>query len=212
MIDIDTLLDRLEWLGHDTFLYTGEAVVYFNPFELRKIEVADLILIGHDHFHHCSLPDIKKIWREGTAIVCDRSAARKLEPEFPVISLAPGERLEVKGLPVEAVPAYNLATSFHPKKAGHLGFIVTLEGARVYHAGDTDFIPEMRDLEVDVALLPVCGLHMMTAAAAAQAALALRPKVAIPTHYGTLYGSQADAESFRALLSGQIRVNVLAKS
>jgi L-ascorbate metabolism protein UlaG (beta-lactamase superfamily) len=115
-----------------------------------------------------------------------------------------------------------LPASFHPKRKGYLGFIVTLEGVRLYHAGDTDFIPEMWSLKVDIALLPVSGFEVMTAVEAAQAALALQPQVAIPMHYGpalprvatlsAVTDPMGDAEYFRALLAGKIRVEILGKS
>lgn len=187
------VLSRLEWLGHDCFLYTGPPVIYFDPYELHKVKPADIILVSHEHFDHCSLPDIKKVWRKGTAIVTDKSAARKIEPEFPVITLNPGEQVEVKEILVEAVPAYNLNKSFHPKRAEHLGFIITLEGLRLYHAGDTDFIPEMHEMRVDISLLPVSGTYVMDVEEAVQAALALHPQIAIPMHYGGIIGSQDDA-------------------
>jgi len=207
----ERVLDRLRWLGHDCFLYEGPPVVYFDPYEVHVVEPADIILVSHEHFDHCSPADIQKVWRgrEGTAIVTDQSAARKLGE--PLIALNPGEQTTVGETLIEAVPAYNLNKSFHPQRAGHLGFIVTLEGLRVYHAGDTDFIPEMRDFEVDIALLPVSGTYVMDAGEAAQAALALGPRVAIPMHYGAIVGSHEDAEKFRSLLAGKIRVEILTK-
>ena len=207
---VQKVLERLKWLGHSSFVYSGPPVIYFDPYGLRDGEAADLILISHHHPHHCSLVDLEKVRRSGTVIVTDKTAARKIE--FPVITLEPGEQAMVEGIMIEGVPAYNLTTSFHPKREGHLGFIVTLEGVRVYHAGDTDFIPEMRDFEVDIALLPVTGFSVMTVAEAAQAALALRAQVVIPMHYGAPFGSLADAaESLRGLLAGRIRVEILAK-
>jgi L-ascorbate metabolism protein UlaG (beta-lactamase superfamily) len=112
---------------------------------------------------------------------------------------------------IQAVPAYNVETHFHPKRAGYLGFIVTVEGVRIYYAGDTDFIPEMADLHVDIAILPVCGLTVMDAEEAARAALALKPQVAIPMHFGGTLGTLEDAETFRALLDGKVRVEILPK-
>jgi L-ascorbate metabolism protein UlaG (beta-lactamase superfamily) len=207
---VDQVLDRLLWLGRDCFLYDGTKRVYFNPYEIHRPEPADIILVGHEHMHHCSLVDIDRVRRPHTVIVCDQSAARKIDP--PVMALEPGGIAEIGGILIEAVPAYNLHTSFHPKRKGYLGFIVTLEGERVYHAGDTDFIPEMREFEVDIALLPVSGTHVMGPEEAAQAALALKPKVAIPTHYGMLDADMAVAESFRGVLAGKLRVEILAKS
>ena len=208
--DMIKILDRLLWLGRDCFLYDGPERIYFNPYEVHRPEPADIILVTHEHMHHCSLVDIDRVRRPHTVIVCDQSAARKIDS--PVIALEPWEKTEVEGILIESVPAYNLHTSFHPKRKGYLGFIVTLEGQRVYHAGDTDFIPEMQELEVDIALLPVSGTQVMGPDEAAQAALALKPKVAIPTHYGMLDADMGLAEFFRSLLAGKVRVEILAKS
>jgi L-ascorbate metabolism protein UlaG (beta-lactamase superfamily) len=217
---LESVLSKLEWLGHECFLYNGPPVIYFSPYEIRKVRPADIIIIGHEDPHHFSIPDVRKVWRPGTAILCDQSTARRFEE--PATALNPGEQIMVGEILIEAVPAYNLNTSFHPKSKGYLGFIVTLEGVRLYHAGDTDFIPEMLDLRVDIALLPVSGLEVMTAPEAARAALALKPKVAIPMHYGpalpkvvtpgAITDPLGDAESFRALLAGKLRVEILAKT
>ncbi len=110
---LEAVLSRLEWLGHETFLYNGPPVIYFSPYELHKIRPADLILVNHEHYHHCSVPDIKKIWRPGTAIVTDQSAARQLEE--PVLALEPGGHAIVGKVRIDAVPAYNLEASFHPR-------------------------------------------------------------------------------------------------
>jgi|YelNatPaOPRAMG01_1025707.scaffolds.fasta_scaffold00294_18 L-ascorbate metabolism protein UlaG (beta-lactamase superfamily) len=217
---LESVLSKLEWGGHECFLYNGPPVIYFSPYNVKKIRPADIILIGHEDLHHFSMADIEKIWRPGTAIISDQSVARKLE--LPVVALNPGEQSLVGDILIEAVPAYNLKTSFHPKHKGYLGFIVTLDGVRLYHAGDTDFIPEMRDLKVDIALLPVSGLEVMNAREAAEAALALKPKVAIPMHYGPAESKEVvpgeitfpmgDAEAFRSYLAGKIRVEILART
>ena len=207
---LEQVLERLLWLGHSSFIYEGDPLIYFDPYALHRLRPADIILVSHDHPHHCSPLDIDKVRRGPTAILADEHAAKHIAP--PVIAMAPGQQEKVGDFLIEAVPAYNLHTSFHPRRKAYLGFIVTLEGLRLYHAGDTDFIPEMRELDVDIALLPVSGLNVMDAAAAAQAALALRPQVDIPMHYGLDYGTLEDAERFRALLDGKVRVEILAKS
>jgi L-ascorbate metabolism protein UlaG (beta-lactamase superfamily) len=153
--------------------------------------------------------DIEKVRRAWTIIVSDKKAATRIEA--PVLALEPGEEAMVGKTLIQAVPAYNLKTHFHPKRAGHLGFIVTLEGVRLYYAGDTDFIPEMEEIKADIAILPVCGFTVMNAAEAARAALALKPRVAIPMHFGGTLGTLEDAETFRALLDGKIRVEILPK-
>ena len=115
------------------------------------------------------------------------------------------------GIPIEAVPAYNTDKSFHPKRNNWLGFIITIDGKRIYHAGDTDLIPEMDTFTVDIALLPVSGTYVMTADEAIEAAKRLKPEVAIPMHYDAIVGSGEDAVRFKTALEGICEVAVLSK-
>ncbi len=194
------MVENIHWLGHDSFRLEGEVTVYIDPWKLPPgSPKADVILITHDHYDHCSPEDVAKIQKPDTVIVTIPAAAKKLKGE--VRTVKPGDKITVKGIEVEAVPAYNTDKPFHPKGAGHVGFIVTLGGKRIYHAGDTDFIPEMKGLKVDIALLPVSGTYVMTAEEAARAADAIKPEVAIPMHYGEIVGSERDAERFRELTS-----------
>jgi L-ascorbate metabolism protein UlaG (beta-lactamase superfamily) len=129
--------------------------------------------------------------------------------------IAPGDKTTVKGVTIEAVPAYNVnkvrpnGQPFHPKADGKVGYIVAIGGRRVYHAGDSDFIPEMSSVACDIALLPVSGTYAMTAEEGAQAANAIKPKVAIPMHYGAIVGNESDAERFMKLC--QVPVVILNK-
>jgi L-ascorbate metabolism protein UlaG (beta-lactamase superfamily) len=209
MIMIHELIQRLAWLGHDGYRLDGDPVIYFDPYEIESETSADIILISHEHFDHCSPADVAKIQKEDTVIVTDVASATKLQGD--VKTMKAGDRFTVKGVEVEAVPAYNVNKQFHPKDAGMLGFIVNIGGVRVYHAGDTDFIPEMKEIETDIALLPVSGTYVMTADEAIQAARAINPKVAIPMHYGAIVGAQTDAERFRDQLAGKIEVVILEK-
>ncbi|MGW8222459.1 MAG: MBL fold metallo-hydrolase [Syntrophobacteria bacterium] len=206
---INEVIQRLAWLGHDGYRLDRDPVIYFDPYEIRAGTLADIIFISHEHFDHCSPADVAKIQKEDTVIVTDVASAGKLKGD--VKTMKAGDRFTVKGVEVEAVPAYNVNKQFHPKEAGMLGFIVNLGGVRVYHAGDTDFIPEMNDIETDIALLPVSGTYVMTADEAIQAALAINPKVAIPMHYGAIVGGETDAERFRDQLAGKIEVVILEK-
>ncbi|MBP8644766.1 MAG: MBL fold metallo-hydrolase [Syntrophobacteraceae bacterium] len=200
---------KIHWLGHDALRLDGSVVVYFDPFRITGGVAADLILISHEHHDHCSPEDVKKIQKPETIIVTDAASAKKLKGDIRVVK--PGDRLEVKGVGIEVYPSYNTNKSFHPKKAGMLAFVVTLDGVRYYHAGDTDLIPEMEGLKVDVAFLPVSGTYVMTAREAVQAAGILRPKVAVPIHYGSIVGSEKDALEFRDALKGEVEVVVLTK-
>lgn len=205
----ETFLKKIHWLGHDGFRIDGKQTVYFDPYQIKEGPAADLILISHDHFDHCSPEDVKKIQKGHTVIVTEKDAAGKLQGDVRI--LKPGETTQLGDIHIEAVPSYNMDKDFHPRKNGWLGFIVEMEGLRIYHAGDTDFIPEMKTLKVDVAFLPVSGTYVMTAEQAVEAAMALRPKVAIPMHYGAIVGEEGDALSFQSALEGKVPVTVLKK-
>ena len=190
------LLNGITWLGHDSFrIAVPGAVVYIDPWKLDKADKADLILITHEHHDHFSPDDLDKLRKPETVVVTIQAVAAELRGDVRVVK--PGDQLEVKGITVAAVPAYNRAKQFHPKSAGHVGFVVSIGGRRIYHAGDTDVIPEMDQVQADVALLPVGGKYTMTAAEAAEAANRIKPKVAVPMHWGDIIGTRADAEAFK---------------
>jgi len=197
------MLERIHWLGHDAFQIDGPPTIYFDPYKLgRRNPKADVILITHDHSDHCSPGDMAKIQGDDTTIVTVAAAAARLKGDIRIVK--PGDRVTVKGIEVEVVPAYNVnkfrspGVPFHPKESGYVGFVITLNGQRIYHAGDTDPIPEMADLgEIDIAFLPVSGTYVMTAEEAVEAARTINPKVAIPMHIGRGIGSLKDAQSFK---------------
>ncbi len=206
-MNIEEAAKKIVWLGHDGFRIDGDKIVYFDPYQISPGTKADLILVTHEHFDHCSPGDIAKIQKPETVIVTEKDSAKKLEGNVKVVR--PGQTIDVDEIKIEAVPAYNTDKTFHPKENGWLGFIVEMEGVRIYHAGDTDFIPEMNQFEVDIALLPVSGTYVMTAIDAIEAALAIRPKLAIPMHYGAIVGGDQDAKDFKIALEGKVEVLVL---
>lgn len=201
-VALKKLTANIHWLGHDSFRIEGEGVVvYLDPFKLKEGPKADLILITHDHQDHASPPDVARIQKPDTVIVTTAKAAEKFKGEIKVVK--PGDELTVKGVAIKAVPAYNInkfrspEVPFHPKEVGNVGFIITVKGVRIYQTGDSDFIPEMKGLAPDVALLPVSGIYVMTAEEAVEAAAAIKPRVAIPMHVGEGIGSLADAQRFQ---------------
>jgi L-ascorbate metabolism protein UlaG (beta-lactamase superfamily) len=210
------LVSNIHWLGHDSFRIEGDGVViYIDPWKLKGGPKADLILITHDHHDHCSPSDVAQIQKKDSIIVTIAAAATKLTGQIKVVK--PGDELTVKGIPIKAVPAYNVSkfrspgNPFHPKESGHVGFVLTVEGQRIYHTGDSDFIPEMESLDVDIALLPVSGTYVMTADEAIEAASVIKPRVAIPMHVGEGIGSLADADHFKAEAAVAVEVLPLEK-
>ena len=209
------LLKKLRWLGHDSFLYVGPPVLYFDPWRLdRGLPEADIVLVSHEHGDHCSPQDVKRVSGPGTVIIANQTAAPSLRtagPEHDVRVIRPGETLVVGEVTVEAVPAYNIdkfrspGVPFHPQPALHNGYVVTVGGEQIYFAGDTDHIPEMAGITCDVALLPVSGTYVMTAEEAAEAARTIGLRVAMPMHYGAgVVGTAGDAERFAALYEDEV--------
>ena len=207
---IQEMAKKIFWLGHDGFRIEATKTIYVDPYQISSGPKADLILITHEHFDHCSPEDVAKIQQSETVIVTEKDSAKKLSGDVRVV--APGESVKVDDVTVEAVPSYNTDKDFHPKKNAWLGFIVEVDGVRIYHAGDADFIPEMKDFNVDIALLPVSGTYVMTADQAVEAALAIQPKLAIPMHYGAIVGDEEDALNFKKALEGKVEVLILPKS
>lgn len=203
------MVENIHWLGHDSFRIDGKMTIYIDPWNLSAGALkADLILITHDHHDHCSPDDVAKISKEDTVIVTTAAAARQLKGDVRVVK--PGDSLTVGDTSIEVVPAYNINKHFHPQSAGHVGFIFTVGGKRIYHAGDTDVMPEMDNIQADIALLPVSGKYVMTADEAVQAAQKIGPQVAIPMHYGAgVAGTLKDAQRFRDRLQGKVKVVIL---
>ncbi|NQU66270.1 MAG: MBL fold metallo-hydrolase [SAR324 cluster bacterium] len=207
---LEKIAKQIVWLGHDGFRIDSDKIIYIDPFQITTGPKADIILISHEHFDHCSPDDVAKIQKPETVIVTEKLSAQKLSGDIRVV--APNETIEIDGVHIETVPAYNTDKDFHPQSNGWLGFIVEIAGVRIYHTGDADFIPEMKQIKIDIALLPVSGTYVMTAQQAVEAALALNPKLAIPMHYGSIVGSEEDAVSFKNALQGKIEVKILQKS
>ena len=207
---ISAISRKIEWLGHDSFRINTDKIIYFDPYQIENDIPADIILITHEHYDHCSPDDVKKIQKESTVIITEENSAQKLSGDIRVMS--PGDSITIDGMKIDAVPAYNTDKQFHPKNNNWLGFIINIDETRVYHAGDTDYIPEMKNFHVDIAFLPVSGTYVMTAEEAVKAALAIEPALAIPMHYGTVAGTEDDALSFKRALEGKVEVQVYTKS
>jgi L-ascorbate metabolism protein UlaG (beta-lactamase superfamily) len=206
-------LKDVQWLGHDTFRITAGKVIYVDPFRLKDKDTmpkADIILITHDHYDHCSPADVRKILKPDTFVVTTVPCAVRLRSDVSAKILKRGATGSVDDIVIEAVPAYNIGKTYHPQDRDGVGYVVTVGGKRLYFAGDTDHIPEMRDLkDISIAFLPVSGTYVMTAEEAARAALEIKPDVAVPMHYGAVIGTRMDAELFAEKLRGKIEVVIM---
>ena len=195
-------------VAHDTFRIAGSRVIYTDPFKVAKNDEADIVLISHEHFDHLSLEDLKKVIMPGTTIVASPLCKEGLKDVRvkDIRYLDPGGKFTVGKVEVEATPAYNVnkfrepGHAFHPKGEKRLGFVFRMDGTTVFFAADADFIPEMKSIRCDIALLPVSGTYVMTAEEAAEAAATINPKIAVPMHYGAIVGSDADAKKFKSLV------------
>lgn len=189
---------KITWLGHASVLVTdGISNIYFDPWNLSGVlPPADIILVTHEHHDHYSEADIRMISKPGMKVVAPMKTALVTD------IVKPGEKVLINGIEIMAVPAYNIGKVFHPKNSSSAGFIITMDGKKIYHAGDTDRIPEMMDIKTDIAFMPSGGTYTMTPKEAALAAHDVGAKVAIPIHWGDVVGSLEDAKEFERLAAG----------
>jgi L-ascorbate metabolism protein UlaG (beta-lactamase superfamily) len=207
-IQKDQVMDfakSIKWLGQATvkIVYKGQTI-YIDPYQLKNPDKADLILITHDHMDHLSLADIGKIADKKTQFIVSTACMEKLKKEgyLNIHSMMPGETFKFKDLVIKAVPAYNIVKQMHKKSSNYLGFIVDFGGISVYHTGDTERIPEMKETECDIIMLPLGQTYTMNSVdEAVEVVLDTKAKIAIPIHYGLYEGTKEDAVNFAEKLT-----------
>jgi len=214
---------EIHWLGHSGILIKDSKIIYIDPYAIKdNLEKADFILITHNHYDHCSIEDMQKIVKQGTKIIlppdCQSKVTRFSVP-VQIEIFHPGQEKVFGSVKISSLPAYNTDKSFHPKAESWLGYLLKLDDVLIYHAGDTDLIPEMKNLtgygqskKDFIALLPIGGRFTMSAEEAAEAAKVIKPSLAIPIHYGSIVGTHDDAKEFLELCKENgIHASILEK-
>lgn len=201
--------EKIFWLGHSSIRIEGEQVVYIDPWKVGGEPKADLILVSHGHHDHFSPIDIGKLQKENTIVVGPPDCMTRLAGN--VLPMQPGGTVTIGDIKIEAVPSYTPQKPFHPRASQWLGFILEMAGMRIYYAGDTDFIPEMKDIRADIVILPVGGTYTMTAEEAARAVELIQPQLAIPIHCGDIVGVMDDTERFKKLSGVPVEIKPVTR-
>lgn len=210
------MLDKIEVLCHSSIKINKGLVIYFDPFKIdREYHDADIIFITHSHYDHYSEEDINKVRKEDTQIVAPLDLLDNLLTlDFTKNSITlvkPNENYTVKGLSFKTIPAYNTNKNFHPKANNWVGYLVTIDNMTYYIAGDTDITTENKQVKCDVAFVPIGGTYTMDYKEAAKLINEIKPKVAIPTHYGKIIGNISDGQNFAKLINKEIECKIFIK-
>ena len=196
----------LQWRGHASFKICHEdTVIYIDPWKLKDSpHDASLVLVSHSHYDHYSPSDIARISGAETKLIASADVVTKEKNGEMILN---GLTVDLGSVRVSGVAAYNPGKQFHPKVNNWIGFVIEVGSKRIYYAGDTDLTDEMKSLkEIDVALLPVGGTYTMDATEAAEATKYIKPKRAIPYHWGDIVGGRADAEAFAEAAECKVQV------
>ena len=209
------MLENIQVLNHSSIKINREKVIYIDPFKIdNDYHDADIIFITHSHFDHYSEEDIGKIIKENTKLIVTEDLEQKVLEKVKkenVISIQPEKNYLVNGMNFETIPAYNINKQFHPRANNWVGYIIDLNGIKYYFAGDTDITEENKKVKCDVAFVPVGGTYTMTAKEAAELVNIIKPKIAVPIHYGSVVGTNKDAEDFVIRLNEKIEGRILMK-
>jgi len=213
--ELEVFAANIQWFGQGAVkIVTDNKVIYIDPFNIKTTDRADIVLITHPHSDHLSEKDLKKVATGDTIFITPndqkcKNTIQRLFNKAP-IALWPGTETTIDGIRIQAVPAYNVVKSEkHPMIKRWVGYILTINGIRVYHAGDTELIPEMKTFSCDIALMPLGQTYTMSSVKmAAKAVQYVGAKIAIPIHYGMYEGTEEDAEEFKQILEDLVDVEI----
>lgn len=212
-ISPEEMLKNVHWLGKQASvkIQADKKIIYIDPYQIaEETNDADIVLVTHSHQDHLSPVDIRKVAKADTVFIAPQSCVSSIEAEFnvKVIVSEPGMSRRLDEIQIKAVPAYNvIKTNYHPKGNKWVGYILTIDGVKIYHAGDTERIPEMQKSTCDIVMLPLGQKYTMNSVEeAAEATLNVKAKIAIPIHYGMYEGTVEDAKKFQELLKDKVQV------
>lgn len=210
------MLENIEVLCHNSIKISKEKIIYIDPFKIQKeYKDADIIMITHSHYDHFSEEDINKVKKESTQICITKDLEeRTVKLGFKkenIFIVEPNMKYKINELEFETIPSYNISKQFHPKENLWVGYIIKINNIIYYIAGDTDITEENKKVRCDVAFLPVGGTYTMDSEEAAELANIIKPKIAVPVHYGSIVGTKEDAENFEKMLSKNVECKILIK-
>ncbi len=210
------MLEDIQVLCHSSIKINKEKVIYIDSFKIDKnYNDADIIFITHDHYDHYSEEDIDKVKKANTVIIVpEKLLTKALRNGFKqdyIITVVPNQKYMAEGIEFTTVPAYNTNKQFHPKENEWVGYIIEIKGVKYYIAGDTDITEENKRIKCDVAFVPVGGTYTMDFKEATYLINEIKPKIAVPIHYGSIVGTNQDAINFSKLLHPEIECKILMK-
>ena len=198
------MLDNIEVLIHSSIKFSKDIIIYFDPYKINKeYNDADIIFITHNHYDHYSPLDIKKVIKDNTIIVCPKDIKEELLKLDinNIIEVVPNKDYEVLNIKFKTTPAYNTNKNFHPKENNWVGYLLDYNNVKYYIAGDTDVTEENKNIICDVAFVPIGGTFTMDYKEAASLINEIKPKIAVPIHYGLIVGNKDDGIKFSKLLN-----------
>ena len=181
-----------------------DKIIYFDPFKIDdNASDADIIFITHEHYDHFDKASIDKIKNDNTVVIAPKSMEKVINSiEFKdYIYLDPNEEINIDGINIKTIPAYNIEKNFHPRENNWLGYIMNYNNITYYIAGDTDKTKESETVKCDIAFLPIGGYYTMDVNEATELAKIINPKVLIPIHYGSIVGDKEYGQQLKDNLS-----------
>lgn len=200
------MIDNIKWLGHGSFFIQGPPYIYLDPWRVvRTTFDADIILVSHDHYDHCSIADIEKLRGKETVIIGNERVAEKIES---TTIIRPWQSMTFDRISIKAIPAYAPDGVQHQEINGGLGFIISMNYYDIYYAGDTKLIPEMERISPDIVILPIDNRDTLSVQEAVEVVELLSPRWVIPSNWGSIGegASIVDANEFKKQVGGRATV------